>query len=369
MPQIQSVYHKAQCVLHRRYIARARDNPRFTHSRRTCIDSSMELLRYQSILHQESRPGGRLRSKHRGSSLNTSDFLLAATIVCLDLYHGLQLQAAGRPSGDIYTWGRERRDEMLAAIKRSREIWEELRDESLEAYKAAGILGVMLAKLTYTPQNTDAGANAPMFEESDEKQNAAMTLGLLSSGMSPQNTAPTSFSETPFKNAESPLPQGTFGSLTDPMGLSSPFGMFGQAPDMQPLNLDWVRLSSMTSSYEFTNSFNRTRGIAISRTQLPITRTRCGQCSTYRNSLQHLLHSTRHHFRGAATCRWILSGREIVYQESSLRNPGLTSTLHSMSMGITTIPANPTNRANSNKMGEVQAQSNSACIVKSHPTC
>ncbi|KAL1989020.1 hypothetical protein VTN96DRAFT_5783 [Rasamsonia emersonii] len=237
---IQSVYHKAQCVLHRRYIARARDNPRFTHSRRTCIDSSMELLRYQSILHKEFRPGGRLRSRNRGCSLNTSDFLLAATIVCLDLYHGLQLQAAGRPSGDVYTWGRERRDEMLAAIQRSREIWEELRDESLEAYKAAGLLGVMIAKLTYTPQNTaDAGANAPMFEESDEKQNAAMTLGLLSSGMSPQNTAPTSFTETPFKNAETSLPQGTFGSLTDPMGLSSPFGMFGQAPDMQPLNLDW----------------------------------------------------------------------------------------------------------------------------------
>ncbi|KAL1965826.1 hypothetical protein VTN77DRAFT_5147 [Rasamsonia byssochlamydoides] len=236
---IQSVYHKAQCVLHRRYIARARENPRFTHSRRTCIDSSMELLRYQSILHKESRPGGRLRTKNRGSSLNTSDFLLAATIVCLDLYHGLQLQAAGRPSGDVYVWGRERRDEMLAAIQRSREIWEELRDESLEAYKAAGLLGVMLAKLTVTPQNADAGASAPMYEVPDEKQNAAMTLGLLSSGMSPQNAAPTSFSDQSFKNSESPIPQGGYGSLTDPLGLSSPFGMFGQVPDMQPLNLDW----------------------------------------------------------------------------------------------------------------------------------
>jgi hypothetical protein len=182
-----------------------------------------------------------LRSKNRGSSLNTNDFLLAATIVCLDLYHGLQLQAAGRPSGDVYTWGRERRDEMLAAIQRSRDIWEELRDDSLEAYKVAGILGVMLAKLTFTPQTADVSVNGPMFEVPDEKQNAAMTLGLLSSGMSPQNTAPTAFQEQSYKSSESSMPQGAFGTLTDPLSLSSPFGMFGQVSDMQPLNLDWVR--------------------------------------------------------------------------------------------------------------------------------
>ncbi|KAH8692204.1 putative C6 transcription factor [Talaromyces proteolyticus] len=235
---IESVYHKAQCVLHRRYIARARENPRFTHSRRTCIDSSMELLRYQAVLHEESRPGGRLQKQIRDNAINNNNYLLAGTIICLDLYHGLQLQAAGRPSGDMYTWGRERRDEMLEAIQRALGIWEEMKDDSMEAWKASGVLRVMLAKLTFKPgpPTTETNTNPPLFETHDEKQNAAMTLGLLSSGMSPQNAGTTAFTDS-FKGLDTSLPSAGFAPTpADTLGLTSPFGMFGQVPDMQ---LDW----------------------------------------------------------------------------------------------------------------------------------
>ena len=238
--QVASVYHKAQCVLHRKYLIRARENPRFTYSRRTCIDSAMELLRYQSLLHTETRPTGRLRSRHnRVTSLGSTDYLLAATIICIDLYNGQRLQAAGRASSDSYAWGRERRDEMLAALQRSKEIWEELQDETIEAWKAGGALGVMLAKLNLGfPESTAA---APTFEPQDEKQSAAMTLGLLSSGMSPMNPGQQSLNDIAFKMAEAPLPaQGAFGTTADMPGAPSPFNtMFGQMPDMQ-LNLDWV---------------------------------------------------------------------------------------------------------------------------------
>lgn len=228
-----SVYHKAQCVLHRRYLARARDNPRFTYSRRTCIDSALELLRFQSILHDETKPNGRLHGIHnRVTSLTCTDFLLAATIVCLDLHHGLQLQAAGRSSGDTYVWGRERREESLTAIRRSKEIWDELRDETLEAWKASGMLGVMLGKLNLGFPGTENGGVAPAFEPQDEKQSAAMTLGLLSSGMSPMNNGPPAFTD--------PLTQGGLGTTADVAAAPSPFSsMFGQMSDMQ-LNLDWV---------------------------------------------------------------------------------------------------------------------------------
>lgn len=195
-----------------------------------------------------------MRIRNQNSSLSTSDFLLAATIICLDLYHGLQLQAADRPSGDVYTWGHERRDEMLAAIQRSREIWEELRDESIEAYKAAGIMGVMLAKLSFPGQNSDSGSSATLFTVPDEKQNAAMTLGLLSSGISPQNNAPTTFTDS-FKSLESSLSSGGYGvSSAEGLGLGSPFGMLGQAPDMQPLNLDWVGVSLHGGSHALLTS-------------------------------------------------------------------------------------------------------------------
>ncbi|OQD69169.1 hypothetical protein PENPOL_c002G08550 [Penicillium polonicum] len=238
---VMAVYNKAQCVLHRPYVVRARENPRFTYSRRTCIDSAMELLQVQSLLHAETR-NGRLRSRQsRVSSLSSADFLLAATIVTLDLYHGLSLQVSGRPSGDTYTWGRERRDEMTAAIQRSKEIWDESLDESMEAWKASSILGVMLGKLHMTVPGVENSAGAASFEPQDEKQNAAMTLGLLSSGMSPMNPGPPPFADPMFKMGESPMGTGAggVGASAEMPGALSPFSsMFGQMPDMQ-VNLDW----------------------------------------------------------------------------------------------------------------------------------
>ncbi|KAJ9381434.1 transcriptional regulator family: Fungal Specific TF [Paecilomyces variotii] len=254
---IMSTYHKAQVVLHRRYLGRARENPRFTHSRRTCIDSSLELLSYQSILHGETRPNGRLRAlTHQVMSLSSNDFLLAATVVCLDLYHGLQLQAAGRPSGDTYAWGVERRDEMLATIRRSKEIWDDLRDQSIEAWKASSILGVMLTKLHLAPQGTETStASAPAFESQDEKENAAMTLGLLSSGMSPLNSGTAGFSDPTFRMAETLSPPGGgLGVPGIPQGATSPFSMLGVMPDMQPVNLDWEAWDSYIQSSNFDPS-------------------------------------------------------------------------------------------------------------------
>ncbi|PLN82726.1 putative C6 transcription factor [Aspergillus taichungensis] len=235
-----SIYHRAQCVLHRPYIVRARENPRFTYSRRTCIDSAMELLRFQSIFHTETGPTGRLRALRNGvTSFSSTDFLLAATIVVLDLYHGDRLQAGGRASGDTFAWGRERRDEMMAALQRSKDIWQEQRDQTMEAFKAAGTLEVMLARLNMGFTDSSS-TTAPTFEPQDEKQNAAITLGLLSSGMSPMNTAPPGFSDPSVKMADAPLPTpGSFGAPADLGGAPSPFGsMFGQMPDME-LNLDW----------------------------------------------------------------------------------------------------------------------------------
>ncbi|KAL4883726.1 fungal-specific transcription factor domain-containing protein [Aspergillus karnatakaensis] len=235
---VMSVYHRAQCILHRKYLIRARDNPRFTPSRRTCIDSAMELLRFQTMLHAETTGTGRLRSRqNRVTSLSSSDFLLAATILCLDLYHGYQLSNASRSSSDTYTWGRERRDEMLAAVQRSKEIWDELRDETMEAWKAGGALGVMLNGLMRG--GLEGTPVTPAFEPQDEKQNAAMTLGLLSSGMTPTGQG-VPFNDAPLKAQDATLPAiGGFGAIDTPAGVSTLFNnMFSQMPDPQ-INLDW----------------------------------------------------------------------------------------------------------------------------------
>jgi hypothetical protein len=201
----------------------------------------MELLQVQAMIHAETR-NGRLRSRqNRMTSISTGDFLLAATMISLDLYQTLSLQMSGRPSGDTYTWGRERREELTAAIRLSKEIWDESRDESMDAWKASSVLGVMLGKLQMAAPSLENSTGAASFEPQDEKQNAAMTLGLLSSGMSPMNSGPPPLPDPMFKMGDSPMPAGGgVGTSAEMPGPLSPFSsMFGQMPDMQ-VNLDWV---------------------------------------------------------------------------------------------------------------------------------
>ena len=194
------LYHKGQCVLHRKFLARARENNRYAHSRRTCVDSSMDLLHHQATLHYESKPGRRLHGmKLFTSSLTTHDFLLAAMIVCLDLYYGAETEVPERSSADMYTWGLERRNDMIRALEISAEIWAETKDQSMEAYKASELITVMVSRLKAPknqtgrqPQspfpfpgmvlgNTNKGAFDPGLEEKPE-HSAAMTLGMLSNG-------------------------------------------------------------------------------------------------------------------------------------------------------------------------------------------
>ncbi|KAL4798292.1 hypothetical protein BDV19DRAFT_377164 [Aspergillus venezuelensis] len=236
---VMSVYHRAQCILHRKYLARARENPRFAPSRRACVESAMELLRFQAMLHAESRPTGRLRSRqNRVTSLSSSDFLQAATILCLDLYYGTQTQNVpnvSRTSSDVFIWGKERREEMLTAVQRSKDIWDELHNENMEAWKASGVLGVMLSGLQRG--GSEGTPVTPAFEPHDEKQSAAMTLGLLSSGMTPTGQG-APFSDVPLKAPEASLPSlGGFGGADQTPGALFN-NMFGQMPDMQ-VNLDW----------------------------------------------------------------------------------------------------------------------------------
>lgn len=264
------LYYKSQCVLHRRFLARARENPRYAYSRRTCIDACLEMLRHQSALHAECQPGGQLRKVtwSTTTSLTTHDFLLAAMIICLDLYHTAQAEAQGRTSGDMYTWALERREVMFDAIKRAVAIWETLRDQSLEAYKAAAVLTVMLEKLrnhqalrqqlqnNFSFAEPKGGGVAPDGHVAPE-HSAAMTLGMMSSG---GMMAPTPMSvydprylaaqraglATPQASADSPASTAQQQAAPGAEAMSPFSSLFGTSfanfsgIDLQNPQLDWV---------------------------------------------------------------------------------------------------------------------------------
>lgn len=193
------VYQKSQVALHRKFLNKARENPRFAYSRRTCVEACLQMLRHQLHLHHESQPGGRLYNIPWSitSAVSQADFLLAAMVICLDLYHTAAAESKGTNSGEMYDWAVSKREEMYGSIERAVGIWESLRDQSMEAFKASSVLKVMLEKLkNHATLHQQLSKN---FSFADPARNgmamdanvaapehsAAMTLGMMSSGMTP----------------------------------------------------------------------------------------------------------------------------------------------------------------------------------------
>lgn len=135
---LASIYHKVRCVLHSPFLEAAWVDSRFTSSRRICLESAMALLKLQVIQHQ----GVGSRSLTRNmTSLVVHDYLLAVTVLCTELFRdcsGKKFQFVPvSPS----------RQEIMDSLEQSVEIWDQLRDESLEAYKASDVLNMLLNKL------------------------------------------------------------------------------------------------------------------------------------------------------------------------------------------------------------------------------
>jgi len=261
------LYHKCLLLLHRKFLPAARREARYLASRKTCIDSCLEMLAHQSTLQTECQPGASLSSLAWSftTSLTTHDFLLAAMVVCLDMYHTAQAEASGRTSGEGYIWALEKREVMYAAIERTVQIWSTLRDQSLEAYKASTILRVMLEKLrdhqelrqqfqknfSFASRNDGVAPDGLVASE----RSAALTLGMLSSGAridgDPQSVFDTRHmtvqrNMTPQPNTnQQPLGNATDAMFNWPNTMPGPniggFNSFGDV-DMAGANIDWVSL-------------------------------------------------------------------------------------------------------------------------------
>ncbi len=263
---LATTYHKSQCVLHRRFIRQARTNSKYAYSRRTCLDSSMQLLSYQAIQHEQTQERGRLRSmKAWSNSLTTHDYLLAATVICHDLYNNKD-----RPDGDTFdtpstsSTGRSgsttesfvpglayTRNDFLTALETSCNIWKTMTDVSMEAFKASELLTVMLEHFHALPAQ-----QAPLFPSAagpvNDEQNAAMTLGLLQSGQAQQQQQQQQQQKNYFDSMDQMFQPDTSqypgvfnsGAANANNGLTN--GIFGGAMgsgDYGGMNFDWVSLS------------------------------------------------------------------------------------------------------------------------------
>ncbi|CAM1507312.1 Fc.00g069530.m01.CDS01 [Cosmosporella sp. VM-42] len=268
---VDILYQKILCLLHRKYLPRARQNSRYAHSRRSAIEASLSALGHLAVLHKESRAHGRLRSVGwYVKSIATKDFILPAMLVILDLhFDNIAAQSMAPPDNEgAFLWTQEQRSKMIGALSDAREIWKTLADTSMEAFKATKIIEIMLEKI----RNPGPEAESQAMSRSDTMSDVtatmsmdtspALTQGLLSPDGIPQfnlNTGVNPFS-TPnasafmgmdFGMSAPEAPDFQADTFAAP-GIGSPLSMFtsmstgpGTGVDLTT-NFDWSAFENYT---------------------------------------------------------------------------------------------------------------------------
>lgn len=122
--ELELFYHKVKCVLHRRFLTAHFKDSAFETSRQACVSSALRLLTCQIALHENRRWP---HAKWWTSSLNSHDFILAATILCLYLSKDCE-----RDSGTL----NPQLQELQQALRQSLAIWTDVRDSCVDAGKA-----------------------------------------------------------------------------------------------------------------------------------------------------------------------------------------------------------------------------------------
>jgi hypothetical protein len=145
---------KPKCVLHRRYMVLGRSDPTYRYSWTSCVESALQILEYHSLLDQETQASGRLyRDRWKMSMIVKADFLLATTILCLEVDRNVNAEAAGEEKKDEMVAG-ELSKKIVNALRRSNSIWLKSIHTSREARKAAEVIRIVLGKVDELRQNS-----------------------------------------------------------------------------------------------------------------------------------------------------------------------------------------------------------------------
>jgi len=139
---IEVMYLKCVCVLHRKYITHERSNPKFEYSRSRCIEAALKVLALQTELHAACQPGGQyFEDKWMISNLIIYDFILAGIIVCLDLFE------SRHTSSNASLCDLKIQAQRYDILTHTRDIWNSRKESSRDARRAANILSVTLSRI------------------------------------------------------------------------------------------------------------------------------------------------------------------------------------------------------------------------------
>ncbi|KAH7369019.1 hypothetical protein B0T11DRAFT_338069 [Plectosphaerella cucumerina] len=274
---IDILYQKITCILHRNFIERARHNSRYAHSRRTAINAALETLQHMATLHRETQPNGRLRSvKWLLGQIAVKDFGLAATLVLAELNRDNMAAASTdrRLAESATFWTPEQRLNMIGMLEITRDVWRGMADSSVEVNKAAKVLDIVLDKIRSPDPPAESNIKVePMqgYEGTDDMQpehSAAVTLGMLSGGLTPNTTAMLNNMQSSnginFGDVDFNMSGGTGMTPNFPLDLDmnnaqSPFSMFANSAGGGEMgnNFDWNAFEnySQNANWGFDNTF------------------------------------------------------------------------------------------------------------------
>lgn len=152
---LRLTFLKALEMLHRPFLFLARDDHRYASSRIACIDAALEILDIQNTLELRSQDNRNIwstpslwwTSSWRLSSLMNHDFLLATTMLVLDLDRDLKnpVQVTDEPR-ERFKSGQPSRAEIIHSLSRVYTLWERSSSKSKEARKVAAAVKYVLGK-------------------------------------------------------------------------------------------------------------------------------------------------------------------------------------------------------------------------------
>jgi len=192
---VDLMYLKCVCVLHRKYITHERANDNYEYSRRVCVNAALQILAHQTELHALCQPGRKFfEGKWMISTLILYDFILAGLVVCLDLYESRNT-AANLTLMDLQTQA-----ERYEILTHTRDIWNERRESSRDARRASNVLSVMLSKIP-----------RPAISSASLKPHQINGVQPQSNGV-PSAISPPSFADLTWESGATALMNDDFGT-------------------------------------------------------------------------------------------------------------------------------------------------------------
>ncbi|KAJ5090939.1 hypothetical protein N7532_009623 [Penicillium argentinense] len=143
---LELLYQKSRVVLHRRYMAEP--HSKYSYSRSVCLIAARETLRHHSDVYNESLPGGQLYAERFFmSSLQNTDFMLSAMILCLEISQENERENA--------LMGPQERGDLLCLLETTYRIFKETRHRSVDTQRGYAALKIMLGRVKGSPASSD----------------------------------------------------------------------------------------------------------------------------------------------------------------------------------------------------------------------